>query len=42
MKIIAGRRHVGIIDIEPVGNYAIRIRFDGLHGSGIFSRDITS
>lgn len=36
-KIIAGRRHVGIMEIEPVGNYAIRIKFDDLHDTGIFS-----
>ena len=36
-KIIAGRRHVGIIKIEPVGNYAIRLVFDDLHDTGIFS-----
>lgn len=35
--IIAGRRHVGIMEIEPVGNYAIRIKFDDLHDTGIFS-----
>lgn len=35
--IVAGRRHVGIMDLEPVGNYAVRIRFDDLHQSGIFS-----
>lgn len=35
--IIAGRRHVGIIAVEPVGNYAIRIRFDDLHDTGIYS-----
>ena len=29
--------HVGILEIEPVGNYAIRIRFDDLHDTGIFS-----
>ena len=34
---VAGRRHVGIIDVEPVGNYAIRIRFDDLHDTGIYS-----
>jgi len=38
-KIIAGRRHVGIMSIEPVGNYAIRIMFDDLHDTGIFSWD---
>ncbi len=36
-KIVAGRRHVGIVAIEAVGNYAIRIRFDDLHDTGIYS-----
>jgi DUF971 family protein len=36
-QIIAGRRHVGIIAIEPVGNYAIRLVFDDLHDTGIYS-----
>ncbi len=36
-QTIAGRRHVGIMGIEPVGNYAIRIKFDDLHDTGIFS-----
>ena len=35
--LVAGRRHVGIADIETVGNYAIRIIFDDLHDTGIFS-----
>ncbi len=35
--IVAGRRHVGILEIEPVGNYALRIKFDDLHDSGIYS-----
>lgn len=38
-KIIAGRRHVGILSVEPVGNYAIRIVFDDLHDTGIYSWD---
>jgi DUF971 family protein len=38
-KIIPGRRHVGIIAIEPVGNYAVRLVFDDLHSTGIFSWD---
>ena len=37
--IIAGRAHVGIMDLEPVGNYAVRIKFDDLHDTGIFSWD---
>lgn len=35
--IVAGRRHVGILGVEPVGNYAIRIKFDDLHDTGLYS-----
>ena len=35
--IVAGRRHVGILALEPIGNYAIRIKFDDLHDTGIYS-----
>lgn len=38
-KTVAGRRHVGIMGIEAVGNYAIRIKFDDMHDTGIFSWD---
>ena len=38
-KVVAGRRHVGIMGADPVGNYAIKIRFDDLHDSGIYSWD---
>ena len=37
MKIVAGRRHVKIVSVEPVGHYAIRIVFDDRHDSGIYS-----
>ncbi|MEX1107553.1 MAG: DUF971 domain-containing protein [Dongiaceae bacterium] len=36
-NIPAGRAHVGIMGIEPVGNYAIRIKFDDMHDTGIFT-----
>ena len=36
-KVIAGRREIGIMAIEAVGNYAIRIKFDDLHDTGIFT-----
>lgn len=36
---VAGRRHVGMLRVEPVGNYAVRIVFDDLHDSGIYSWD---
>jgi DUF971 family protein len=37
--IVAERAHVGILEVEPVGNYAVRIKFDDLHDTGIFSWD---
>lgn len=36
-QIVAGRRHVGVMAVEPVGRYAIRIKFDDLHDTGIYS-----
>ena len=36
-QIVPGRRHVGIMAIEPVGNYAVRLVFDDLHDTGIYS-----
>jgi DUF971 family protein len=36
-QLVAGRAEVGILAVEPVGNYAIRIVFDDLHDTGIFS-----
>jgi len=36
-QIVAGRARVGIIGVEPVGNYAVRIAFDDLHDTGIYS-----
>ncbi|KAL8471169.1 hypothetical protein ACS0TY_028122 [Phlomoides rotata] len=38
-KVISGRRHVGIMSAEPVGNYGVRILFDDLHKTGIFAWD---
>lgn len=36
-KTVAGRRHVNIMEIERVGNYAVRLIFDDLHDTGIYS-----
>eukprot|EP00271_Cylindrocystis_brebissonii_P002893 TRINITY_DN13650_c0_g1_i1.p1 TRINITY_DN13650_c0_g1~~TRINITY_DN13650_c0_g1_i1.p1 ORF type:complete len:159 (-),score=11.37 TRINITY_DN13650_c0_g1_i1:561-1037(-) len=36
-RVISGRRHIGILSVEAVGNYAIRISFDDLHDTGIFT-----
>ena len=35
--LVPGRAYVGIIGLEPVGNYAVRIIFDDLHDTGIYS-----
>jgi DUF971 family protein len=35
--LVAGRRHVGITGIEPVGHYAVRLIFDDLHNTGLYS-----
>jgi len=36
-QLVAGRLHIGILEVKPVGNYAIRIKFDDLHDSGIYT-----
>jgi DUF971 family protein len=38
-KTIGGKRDVAVIEINPVGNYAVRLVFDDLHSTGIFSWD---
>ncbi|OWM71472.1 hypothetical protein CDL15_Pgr005659 [Punica granatum] len=38
-KVIFGRRHVGIMSTEPIGNYGVRIVFDDLHKTGIYTWD---
>ena len=36
-QLVTGRAHVGILALEPVGNYAVRIRFDDGHDTGLFT-----
>jgi DUF971 family protein len=38
-KTVAGKRNVAILELKPVGNYAVRIVFDDLHSTGIYSWD---
>ncbi|HLO75184.1 MAG TPA: DUF971 domain-containing protein [Magnetospirillum sp.] len=38
-QLVAGRQHVAIIGAEPVGNYAIKLVFDDLHDTGIYTWD---
>ena len=35
--LVSGRRFVGIMEIEPVGNYAVKIKFDDMHDTGLYS-----
>ena len=34
-----GKRNVRLRNLEPVGNYAVKLEFDDGHNTGIFSRD---
>lgn len=36
-KTVGGKRKVQIMTIEPIGNYAVRIGFDDMHDTGIFT-----
>jgi DUF971 family protein len=36
---VPGKRNVSIMKIDPVGNYAVRITFDDMHDTGIFTWD---
>lgn len=35
--LVAGKREVGIMAVEPVGNYAVLLRFTDGHATGIYS-----
>jgi DUF971 family protein len=36
---VAGKKNVGIVRLEPVGNYAVRVVFDDGHDTGLFVWD---
>jgi DUF971 family protein len=38
-KTVPGKRDVAILEILPVGNYAVRLVFDDMHSTGIFGWD---
>ena len=38
-KTVPGKQDVMILEVQPVGNYAVRLVFDDLHATGIFSWD---
>ncbi len=36
-KTVGGKRDVAILEVHPIGNYAVRLAFDDLHSTGIYS-----
>ena len=38
-KTVAGKQNVAILEVNPIGNYAVRLVFDDLHSTGIFTWD---
>ena len=38
-KTVGGKRDVMILEVLPVGNYAVRLVFDDMHSTGIYSWD---
>src|SRR3954452_18016564 len=38
-KTVPGKQNVQILEVLPVGNYAVRLVFDDMHSTGIFSWD---
>jgi DUF971 family protein len=41
-RVVPGKRDVQILEVHPVGNYAVRLIFDDLHSTGIFTWDYLS
>lgn len=35
-QVIGGKRDVAILNVEPVGNYAVKLTFDDMHDTGLF------
>jgi DUF971 family protein len=38
-KTVGGKKEVMILNVIPVGNYAVRLTFDDMHSTGIFGWD---
>jgi DUF971 family protein len=36
-RTVGGKRNVTILSVDPVGNYAVRLGFDDMHNTGIYS-----
>src|SRR5262249_22793611 len=38
-KTVPGKKYVEILEVQPIGNYAVRLVFDDMHSTGIYSWD---
>ena len=38
-KTVPGKANVMLLEVRPVGNYAVRLVFDDMHSTGIYSWD---
>src|ERR1700745_4282120 len=38
-KTVAGKKDVAILEVNPIGYYAVRLVFDDMHSTGIYSWD---
>ena len=36
-QTVGGKSEIEILTVEPVGNYAVKLHFDDMHNTGIFS-----
>ena len=38
-KTVPGKQNVMVLEVHPIGNYAVRLVFDDMHSTGIYSWD---
>ena len=38
-KTVGGKQGVMVLEVHPIGNYAVRLVFDDMHSTGIYSWD---
>ena len=38
-KTVPGKKNVLLLEVHPIGNYAVRLVFDDMHSTGIYSWD---
>jgi DUF971 family protein len=36
-KTVSGKKDVAVLEVNPIGNYAVRLVFDDMHSTGIYS-----